>query len=90
MDRKAFETIYCRFLSVKSYQNGEVKTSWVIGKRVSDLINTRFDAYFVGDWLTCPILASLLLRQASNQQTYQQPLWKTSWETQKNASTQCH
>ena len=60
MDRKVFETVYCRSLSIKSYQNREVKTSSVIGKQVTDLINKRFDAYFVGDWLTCPILASLL------------------------------
>jgi hypothetical protein len=49
-----------------------------MGKQVTDLINKRFDAYFVGDWLTCPILAALPYAQASNQQTYQQPLWKTS------------
>ena len=77
MDRKAFGTIYCRSLSIKSYQNREVKTSWIIGKQVTGLINRRFDAYFVGYWLTCPILAALPYREASNQQTYQQSLWKT-------------
>jgi len=47
------------------------------------LINRRFDAYFVGYWLTCPILAALPYREASNQQTYQQPLWKTFLENEK-------
>ncbi len=77
MDRKVFDTVCCRSLSIKSYQKREVKTSWAIGKQVIGLINRRFDACFVGYWLTCPILAALPWREASNQQTYQQPLWKT-------------
>jgi len=59
MDSKAFETICCRSLSIKSYQNIEVKTSSTIGKQVTGLINRRFNAYFVGYWLACPILAAL-------------------------------
>ena len=59
MYKKAFETNYCQSLSMKSYQNMQIETACAIGKRVTDSINKRFDAYLVGYWLTRSILASL-------------------------------